>query len=209
MKTFPILILSLLLICSLNLFAQVRNGGWDDEYKSQLSTKDIVKLSAGNEVFLNFEVNRPDYKAEGVLRVIPNSKNGEFTFVEIGNWKKEFDFKRSNSDKGNAKVEMTLDSLGNIISSKAFEKQADQLKYLLREELTLQKEVVNSKTYAFNFVKSYYNSGELWIEGYQRILDFDIPKSYMDKKSVPAKYEKKFDKKGKVKKEKTYSLTGE
>ncbi len=206
MKKGLICVIYFFLHCYINLYAQVTNGGWVDTYQFALSESDKTQLEKGNEVRLKFEEFRPGLKFEGWLRVIPTSNKGKYKFVEIGNWKKEFEFKRSNSNKGIAKVEMRLDTLGNIINSKSFEKQYNQDQFVLIEELTLVEEKVNGKTYYYNLVKSYYTTGELWVEGYKRLLDFDIPKSYVDRKNVPAKYEKQFEKSGKLKKEKIYAL---
>jgi hypothetical protein len=210
---FFLLLWSCLFVFSVNGNSQglqigPKNGGWEDDYKALLSEADIAKLGKGEEVKLKFNSERPGFKASGLIRVLPTAEPETYNFIEIGEWKKEFDFKRSNSDRGKAKVEMRLDSLGNIIISKAFEMQVGQDRLILREELTLQEEIFKDDIYHLHLVRSYYKTGELWIEGYQRILEFEKPLSHMDKKSKAVKSKKEYGKDGKLKSEKYYDLDG-
>lgn len=203
-----IFIFFLSLAISLNLNAQVKNGGLYDTYKSMLTEEDLFRLRQGKEVYLTFSDERPDLSIKGKVLVIPIKTLDEYNFIEIGEWKKEYDFKWSNSNKGHHKGIVLYDSLGHVISSKMYERQSSQNQYFLKEEWTLKNEVIDGKPLYFYSIQSYYNTGELWIDTFRRILDYEEPLSDADRKRVRAKYEKIYDKTGKLKKVIIYDLEG-
>ncbi|MFC5271766.1 hypothetical protein [Adhaeribacter terreus] len=175
MRRSTVLVFSLFLSCSLNLNAQVKNGGLYDTYKSMLTVEDLFRLRQGKEVFFKFIDERPGLAINGDVRVIPTKILGEYNFVEIGDWKKEYDFDFSNSNRGHHKGIIVYDSLGHVISSKMYERLSGQNQYFLKEEWTLKDEIIDGIPYHYYSIQSYYNTGELWIDTFQRILDYEIP----------------------------------
>ncbi len=184
------------------------SGGWHETYEQFLTEEDKQLLSRGKEVYLSFSPSSPDFSASGEVRVLPTTKDNVFNFIEIGKWEKASVFQRTPSEKGHLKAEMVFDSLGNIISSKAFEKQHNQEKYYLREELTLQEENIGGELYHLHRIVSYYETGELMAEGFQVLLDYQEPKSHLLKKTKPVKEWKEYSKDGSLISESIYDLEG-
>jgi antitoxin component YwqK of YwqJK toxin-antitoxin module len=184
------------------------SGGWHEEYEPLLTEEDKEVLSKGKEVYLRYNPSTPEFSASGEVRVQPTSKENVFNFIEIGNWEKASVFRRTPSEAGYLKAEMLFDSLGNILTSKAYEKQHNQEKFYLREKLTFQEETIHGKLFHLLRVESYYETGELMSEGWQVLLDYQEPKSHLLKKTKPVKEWKEYSKDGSLISESIYDLEG-
>ena len=178
-----------------------------EEYEDYISDENLKILHEGKDIFIVYQRENDSEKTKGIVRVFPTSKPAHFRFVDVGTWSKNY---TGPTNKGflQIKSEITYDSLGNVISSKAFERQENQDRLHLRESLILQKELVNGKEYYLYNVKGYYETGEIMFDSWLRIIDFNEPKNFWNKKHYKVKQERAFNKDGSLKSEKHYDLEG-
>lgn len=174
-------------------------------YAEMLTAKEKEQISRTGEITKDIEFNNPTSNTilKGTLRVIRTDDPDIFNFVEIGQWINHS--RISSSGKyHNREFRDTIvsDNLGNILSRAIYYNDRDD-RYVLGERWT-------SKKGNNSFIRhvKIFNNNVLISEFDMKIIDFNAPKSGLQKQGVIIGIRKDYSASGQLVSTKTFDENG-
>lgn len=194
-------------IVILILFGQscaILDGYKDNQHSwySQDLTSDERQLVDRGDT-LEKTINTP--RTKGRLIVMKGKpKYGKYNFVEIGDWKESLEYSSGDFIKGDASIETTYDSYGNILKRSVLDKRTNDKDFHTSEIWTSKMERIDSDSILTQNIKTYNKDNVQTSEFNLGVLNFKEKLSDRLKTKVKIGTEKIFDDTGKLKSEKTY-----
>lgn len=170
-------------------------------YSQNLTPDERQLLDRGDT--LEKTINTP--RTIGRLIVMKgNPKYGEYNFVEIGDWKESVEYSSGDFIKGEASIETTYDSNGNILKKSVLDKRTNDKGFHTSEIWTSKMEGIGSDSILTQNIKTYNKDNVQTSEFNLGVLNHKEKLSDRLKTKIKIGTEKIFDDTGKLKSEKTY-----
>lgn len=205
MRNFTITFIIIAIKASCGLVSKYPNGQ-HSIYAKMLTQSDKAEINQKGEITKDIELGNPgdDSLLKGTLRIMKTNDPDLFNFIQIGQW---IDHGRlGNSGKvHNLEFRDTIvyDNSGNILSRVVYYKNKPT-EYSLGERWTI--EEVDS--YFVRHIKQYKDN--ILISEYDRkLLEFNIPKSDFQKKTILIGTRNDYSSKGQLISRKIYNNNGE
>ena len=172
-------------------------------YANELTPGEKLKLDQGQVLTKSFD----SPQTIGQIKIMKgNPKFGQYNFIEIGDWKVQYEFSSGSFIKGEAYEELNYDNFGNILFRKVVEKRNRDNDFYTSQIWTSEIQVFDKDTVLTQKIVGFNRDNKIIGEITVAVLSHKEMLSDRLKTKIKVGAEKRFDDNGKLVSSTTYKF---